>query len=199
VLIRLLVLGLSGLPMGAVYLAINQREGVDHRVVEMPEWVSFSPILALPYFLMLGVSTPLQLLMREDRRFYRAIVAVFFAFAVTCLLWIFYPTKMLRPDFEPSAVQWFYSQLVIIDRPVNILPCGHVLWPVIGIYFLGQEKPKWLWWMILLHLFGMWSVWATWQHRPIDVLIGTVIALTAARVADGRAWTRVRSVLDSPQ
>jgi membrane-associated phospholipid phosphatase len=70
-----------------------------------------------------------------------------------------------------------------VDRPVNIFPCGHVLWPIATLYFLARESRKWLIPLLPLFLFGTITIVTTWQHRPVDVLVGIGLSLGAIWLA----------------
>lgn len=174
----------------ALYLYINHRTGVEFAPVLMPEWAPFWPVLALPYLAMLLAPFPLILALQDQGRFYRSLVAVTAGFAIIAAIWVLFPTVMHRPEFELGWRTQAYGFLVGQDEPVNILPCGHVLWPTVAVYFLGQERRAWLWWLVPLLLGGMVTVVATWQHRPIDVVLGTEISLGAIWLSErvGRKW-----------
>jgi len=163
-----------------IYLFINKRTGVNHIQVDMPEWVPFWPVMALPYLAMLLVPVPMQLAIRDQKRFHDSLLAVLLGFIMIASVWIFFPTELVRPAFERGWDTEIYRWMVGADKPVNILPAGHALWPVIGVYFLAQERRSWLWWMLPLLLFGMMTIATTWQHRPVDIVIGTGIPLGAA-------------------
>ncbi len=161
------------------YLYLNQRTGVEFTPVLMPEWAPFWPLLALPYLAMLIAPFPLILALKDQDRFYRSLGAVMIGFAMIAAIWILFPTVMHRPEFELGWQTQVYGFLVEQDNPVNIFPCGHVLWPTVAVYFFAQERSAWLWWLVPFLLFGMVTIVATWQHRPVDVAIGTGIALGA--------------------
>jgi hypothetical protein len=178
-LFRFTLISLLGVGLMTLYLALNHRSALEFTSVLMPEWAPFWPLLALPYLAMLIAPFPLILALQDQERFYRSLGAVTVGFAMIAAIWIFFPTVMHRPEFELGWQNQVYGFLVQQDNPVNILPCGHVLWPTIAVYFLGQERSTWLWWLVPFLLFGMVTVVATWQHRPVDVAIGTGISFGA--------------------
>lgn len=145
--------------------------------VTMPTWVPFLPILAIPYLLQVAGSYVLALAIRDDARRRAAFLAYFASFAVTCTIWYFYPTVMHRP---PQADGWWnipFRIMAGLDAPVNVVPAGHILMPVIIIWAFAHDHPKWLWWLVPAELLGMVAIVTTWQHRPVDVLIGIALAL----------------------
>ena len=147
--------------------------------VFMPAWVPFLPILAIPYLLQVVGSYVLALAI-TDRQLRRAtITAYFVSYAVTCLIWYFHPTIMYRPDVPPGWWNWPYSVMAGLDRPVAVVPAGHILMPVLVIWAFITDRPNWLWWVVPAEALGMVAIVVTWQHRPIDVLIGIALALGA--------------------
>ena len=185
---RLLMTNLLGGSLMAIYLLINQRVGVGHMPVTMPDGVLFLPSMALPYLMMLVLPLFFLLLIQDQTRFHRSLLAIVIGFAVISFIWIFYPTEMLRPEIGNDSHAVIYQVMIGVDRPVNIFPCGHVLWPIVSIFFLGQERRSWLKFLRPLFLFGTITVVTTWQHRPVDILVGTAISLGAIWVATKVKW-----------
>jgi hypothetical protein len=54
--------------------------------------------------------------------------------------------------------------------------------PVLIVWAFAYERPRWLWWLVPAELVGAAGIATTWQHRPIDVLFGTVLAVAAGLV-----------------
>ena len=170
-----LYLGLFALSC-LTYFTISQVVQTPREVV-MPSWVPFLPILAIPYLLQVVGSYVLALAIRDDARRRAAFYAYFASFAVTCLVWYFYPTVMHRP---PAPDGWWNLPFAIMagmDAPVNVVPAGHILMPVIIIWAFAYDHPKWLWWLVPAELLGAIAIVTTWQHRPVDVLIGIALAV----------------------
>jgi hypothetical protein len=178
VLRALFLLGTTG-PLFATYFWINQRNSVEHVPVTMPDWVPFSPILALPYLALLWTPALGIFFIRKWQSFVRYVISFVIAYGTVAAIWIFFPTEMTRPELAEDG--WsVYREMISVDRPVCILPCGHIVGPMLVCYFLAQENRKHLFWLIPLLAIGSFCIIATWQHRPIDVLIGMVIASSAA-------------------
>lgn len=145
--------------------------------VVMPDWVPFVPSLALPYLLQVVVSYYLVLAVR-DRALRRATVQAYFAaYAVTCLIWWLYPTVMYRPPMPSGWWNWPFRVMATLDLPANILPAGHILMPVLLCWAVAIDRPRWLWWLLPAELLGGVAIVTTWQHRPVDVAIGVVLAV----------------------
>lgn len=181
-LVRSILLFAVGAPLMAIYLTINHRTGVKHGAVEMPDWVPFWPIMAIPYLLMLILPWFGACALREQRNFYQYLVSVLLAFVVIGSIWYFFPTEMSRPETPEGLLSQVHRHLIAVDNPVCIAPCGHVMGPIVIIYLLACEKRSRLSWMLPLLGLGILSIATTWQHRPLDILIGSIITLVSVRV-----------------
>lgn len=165
------------------YLFINRRaEG--HVAVTMPDGVPFVPAFAFVYLAMLPIPWFLTLFIVDAGRFRRCIAALLLGFVAVCALWIGFPTRMDRPPVPDGWWNELYRRLIAIDRPVNILPCGHILPPVIVMWFLAEENRRWLRLLVPLLVIGAISIVVTWQHRPVDILAGAAIAIGAILVVN---------------
>lgn len=180
---RLLLVNLTGATLLSIYLLINHRAGADHAMVVMPESVPFWPAMALPYLMMLVLPVILQMLIQDQRYFLQSLLAVVIGFTAIATIWILHPTEMTRPSITGHPHTAIYELMTGVDRPVNIFPCGHVLWPIATLYFLARENRKWLIPLLPLFLFGTITIVTTWQHRPVDVLVGIGLSLGAIWLA----------------
>lgn len=145
--------------------------------VFMPRWVPFVPALAAPYLLQVVGSYVLALAIADGPRRRAVFFAYFASFGVTCLVWYFHPTIMHRPDVPPGWYNWLYSVMAGMDAPVNVVPAGHILMPVLIIWAFWHDRPEWLYWLVPAEALGMIAIVTTWQHRPVDVLMGILLAL----------------------
>lgn len=165
-----------GLLAFAAYIVISRVVSAPVAVI-MPGWVPFLPWLAVPYLLQVAVSYFLVLAVR-DRALRRACLSAYFAaFAVISLVWLLYPTVMYRPAVPDGWWNWPYLVMGSVDLPVNILPAGHILMPVIICWAFVLDRPRWLWWLVPCQALGTVAIVTTWQHRPVDVVIGGTLAL----------------------
>ena len=158
-----------------VYFSISQ---VVSKPVEvfMPAWVPFLPVLAIPYLLQVVGSYVMALAVRDDARRRAVFYAYFASYGVTCLIWYFYPTIMHRPEVPPGWWNWPYGIMAGLDMPVNVVPAGHILMPVIIIWAFYHDRPEWLRWLVPAEALGAAAIVTTWQHRPVDLLIGIAFA-----------------------
>ncbi len=158
------------------YFGIS-RLSMAATAVVMPAWVPFLPALAIPYLLQVVGSYALVLAVRDRERRHASVKAYFTAFAVTCLIWWLYPTAMHRPPAPDGWWNWPFRVMASLDLPNNILPAGHILMPVIICWAFARDRPRWLWWLVPAELLGAVAIVTTWQHRPVDVVIGGAIAV----------------------
>jgi hypothetical protein len=187
---RALRLTVIGGVLLAIYSLINHHPLRSPILVSMPDVVPFIPVLAPAYLAMLLIGWYLPLAIRSDDRFAACVRTCIWAFVITTVLWITMPTTMPRPMVSADWWNAPYRFLNAVDAPTNICPCGHILAPVIGVWFLSQERPRWLPIMIAALIAGAVIIAVTWQHRPIDILIGTAIASVA--IALDRRAERIR-------
>lgn len=148
----------------------------------MPAWVSFVPALTLPYLLQVVVSYFLVFAVRDRTLRHTCMKAYFASYAVTCALWFLYPTVMYRPAMPAGWWNWPFRMMANLDLPANILPAGHILMPVLICWAFAHDRPRWLLWLVPCQLLGAVAIVTTWQHRPVDVLIGVAFAVVAGLV-----------------
>lgn len=145
----------------------------------MPEWVPFWPLMTVPYLLMLIVPWLAAYSLKEQKDFFQYLLAVSLSFLAIAGIWYLFPTEMTRPPTPDGALYQIHRELVAIDNPVCIVPCGHVIGPLIIVCLLARENRGRLFWMLPLLALGMVSIATSWQHRPVDILVGTLITLSA--------------------
>lgn len=172
---KIILIGLFGLS-SLIYFTIAQTVE-NPTVVVMPAWVPFLPILAIPYLLQVVGSYVLVIAVRDRTRRHASVKAYFTAFMLTCAVWYFHPTVMARPAVPPGWWNWPFGVMAGLDLPVNVVPAGHVLMPVIICWAFWHDRRDWLWWLVPAELVGTVAIVTTWQHRPIDVVSGVVLAI----------------------
>ena len=63
---------------------------------------------------------------------------------------------------------------------------------MVTAWFFVQDRPQWRWIVAGMLGFGLTSIALVWQHRPIDILLGTVAA--GIGIAVGAALSRREEV-----
>lgn len=173
-------------PMLALYLAIDHHPFSTPTAVVMPSWVPFWPVFALPYSGMMFVWWLLPLAIRDARRFRTCLWALIFSYLLVMPWWLIAPTTLIRPQLPDSWWAGYYHWLWMHDPPNNVMPCAHGIGPVVIAWFLGHDRPGWRWLLAGIVALGLPSIALTWQHRPIDILLGTAAAAVGIAVVEAQ-------------
>jgi hypothetical protein len=167
---------LLGWAILSIYMFINRHQSGSPYVLTMPSWVPFWPVMTLPYLSMLPMTALTPAFIQHTGRFRRSQLALLIAFLLVMPWWHFTPTVLPRLPADPVWWNAPYHWLIAIDRPYNVTPCAHGMGPVISAWFLLQERPRWRWPIISYLALCLPTIALTWQHRPQDILLGTVAA-----------------------
>ena len=179
-----------------IYFWLNQHPTRDPVAVVMPAWVPFWPILGVPYLGLLIAPWFLSVQVRDRRRFRECLCTFTLGFFMLIALWAGFPTMMERPPLPDGWWNGMYRAIAEYDRPTNVMPCGHVMPPIVTSWFIVTERRSWLKWAVLMISLAAVSIVTTWQHRPVDIAIGVGISLVAIGIGDRRLrrrWLRVRA------
>jgi membrane-associated phospholipid phosphatase len=108
------------------------------------------------------------------------VIAIIIAAAASCVVYLAYPTYVVRPevtsnDFFSRAVALLYEA----DRSYNAAPSGHTFYTLIICFFASRwvEKLSWLWWVIATLI--IFSTLFTKQHYVLDLVYGLALAVLA--------------------
>ena len=175
-------------PMLWLYMFINHHQAPPSNTVLMPSWVPFWPGFFPVYFAMLLVTWFLPAAIRDAGRFRACLRANVCAWLLVMPWWILSPTMMPRPALPEGVWAYVFDCVWTVDLPYNVRPCAHGIGPVVAAWFVVQERPGWRWLLAGMLGFGLSSIALVWQHRPIDILLGTVAA--GIGIAVGAALSR---------
>jgi len=181
----------------SIYFFVNHHPMRQPVAVTMPGWVPFWPALGLPYLVMFVTPWFLSVQIRDRQRFHQCLRAFSVGFVLLIAMWAGFPTTMERPEIPDGWWNAVYREIVRVDRPTNVMPCGHVMPPIVAFWFIATERPSWLKWSLAALLLAVVSVVTTWQHRPIDIVIGGVLSV-AAIGAVKRPWRKSSPPADPP-
>lgn len=181
-------------PMLALYLVIDHHSFTRATAVVMPPWVPFWPAFALPYSGMMFVWWLLPVAIRDARRFRACLWALVFSYLLVMPWWVLTPTTLPRPALPDGWWAGYYHWLWMHDPPNNVMPCAHGIGPVVVAWFLNRDRPKWRWPLAGILALGLPSIALTWQHRPIDILLGTLAAVFGIILAEILIWRGNRSI-----
>jgi hypothetical protein len=171
-----------------LYLHINYHQPSSPTVLTMPSWVPFWPVFTVPYLAMLLATWLLPLAIRNVGRFFACWFAMFFAYFIVITLFVSFPTTLPRPPVPHGWWAGLYRGLAATDPPNNVMPCAHGIGPMVAAWFIVRDRPTWRWPLVGMLVVGLPSIALVWQHRPIDIVLGAVIAAIA--IAAGEALNR---------
>lgn len=193
ILRRFAVCTIVGWSMMALYLFISRHQVGEPTAVPMPNWVPFVPVFILPYLGLLLMTWLLPVTITDDARFRACLRANVCAYLLVMPWWVLTPTMLPRPALPEGMWAEAIQRLWAVDRPYNIMPCAHGMGPMVVAWFVSAEYPKWRWPLIAVLIIGLPSIALTWQHRPIDILLGSLAAVVGIIIGGmwGR-WERTR-------
>ena len=181
---RLLFSTVVSWPMMAIYLYVVHHPRIPPVELIMPGWVPFWPAMAPLYIVMLLITWLLPVAIRTGRYFFGCALANLLAYAFVMPWWIIAPTTLARPTSGHGTWTRIYDLFVAFDPPNNIMPCAHGMGPIVAVWFLCRERRELVWPLTTFLVLALPSVALVWQHRPIDILMGTGAAIVAIVIAE---------------
>jgi hypothetical protein len=173
---RLVVITLVAWPMLGIYMVIDRCQSGPPTTVSMPSWVPFWPAFLPVYWVMLLATWLMPVAIRDAARFRACMWAMVCGWLLVMPWWILTPTTLPRPPLPEGSWSGAFQMLWAMDPPNNVMPCAHGTGPTVAAWFLGRDRPTWRWPLAALLVIGLPSIALTWQHRPLDVLLGMVAA-----------------------
>ena len=167
-----------------LYFIISLGQSGPATTVTMPSWVPFWPVFALPYFGMLLVAWVLPVAIRDATKFRACLRAMICAFFLVSPLWLLIPTRLHRPPTPEGWEAGLYRLLATIDPPHCVMPCAHGIGAMVGAWYVGLERPAWRWPLVVMLAVGVPSIALVGQHRPIDILLGTIAVAIGVAVGE---------------
>ncbi len=168
---------LSILLAQVVYFPINRlvQGGVVIKFAfddKIPLW----PIWAIPYLLSLvwwTGSFVWAFLKMNSVLYKRLIIAMLIVLISSYIVYILYPTYIIRPEIEGTGWQFDLMRFIYgNDRVYNALPSGHTYTTVIIMLFWWKWIPKKRWLWIGATIVVLLSTLFTRQHYMPDLLGG---------------------------
>jgi PAP2 superfamily len=146
----------------------------------MPEW-------ALVYQSVFLLHTAAFWANNDLRRVRRYGFSIALSFAVGALCFWVWPTQVKRPSSDNFIYQWL---IVKVDGPSNAFPSLHAAMATLGVIRFWPNANALgrcfltAWWSLLL-----FSTLATLQHRIIDLVFGTLLALIISWIVHRKCFT----------
>jgi hypothetical protein len=170
-------------PMLGIYMLINQHQPGHPMIVTMPSWVPFHPAFVIFYVGMLLTTWLLPVAIHEPTHFRACLIANICGYLLVMPWWLIIPTVIPRPPLPPGAWAGLVGLLWGIDQPNNVMPCAHDIGPIVAAWFVARERPAWRWPLVAWSAVGLASIAFTWQHRPVDILLGSIAAAIGIALA----------------
>jgi len=148
---------------------------LDEMVPFLP-WTIFIYISEYLYF------TAIYIICKDLENLNKYLYSFFFTQALSCLIFLVYPTTYPRDQFPvpaetPAFLQSLWTWLRSQDAPTNCLPSLHVSTVYLSAFIFRDEQreklPFFLGWATLIAL----STLPTKQHYLVDVVAGLVLAI----------------------
>lgn len=182
--------------MMALYLFISRHQNSEPTELAMPSWVPLVPAFILPYLALLLMTWLLPVTIADEARFRACLRANICAYLLVMPWWVLAPTELPRPPIPDGMWAEAMHRLWTIDRPYNIMPCAHGMGPMVVAWFTAQEHPQWRWPLVIALIIGLPSIALTWQHRPVDIFLGSLAAVAGILVAEKLRRPKHSSVPD---
>lgn len=167
-----------------IYIPINRLvTGGIVPVSPFDLYIPLAPIWVVPYLLSIiwwwGAFVWGALAM-DDLRLRAFLIAAFLAFAISYVIWIIYPTYVIRPellgnDWATNALREVYGN----DRVYNAAPSGHTYTTVLISLFWWGWKPRLRVLWAAIAVIVLLSTLFTKQHYIADVITGIALAVAA--------------------
>jgi membrane-associated phospholipid phosphatase len=172
-----------------LYFPINQ-EVMGGRLLKssLDKYVPFLPVFVYPYLFALfwwSACSIWAFSKMDQRRLITFIVAVIISSLTAYLIYIFFPTHVIRPEFENNGLSRILLGYVYeFDRPYNTFPSGHTYFTTLIFLFWQEWKPgqKTLWAIITVTILA--STLFVHQHYIIDLIGGIGLAGIAFIISD---------------
>ena len=148
--------------------------------------IPFCELFIVPYLLwfLLVAGSLLYLLLYDVPSFRRLSIYIMITQAGAMLVYILWPNiQLLRPETMPreNLFTWVLSSVVYpFDTPTGVLPSLHAAYSIAILSVFAHRKATRLWWRILLPIFVVIIIAATFlvkQHSVLDALAAIPLCL----------------------
>ena len=169
----------------AMFFISKLLQGEPHILTSsIDEAIKFNVWFIIPYFswYILIFAVPYYAYLKDKNRFYKYIIDYFFITLVANIVFLIYPSMVIRPDFETTGILTFITNFIYwIDTPaINCLPSLHCAISMLFILIICTMKKannKFKIFIFIISILIMFSTLFTKQHVFIDLVTGDVLAL----------------------
>ena len=156
---------------------------VIHSVLD--DRIPFCELFVVPYLLwfFLVAGSLLWLLLYDIPAFRKLCIYIMITQAGAMLTYIFWPNiQLLRPETMPRSnfFTWVLSIVYAFDTPTGVLPSLHAAYSIAILSVFEHRKDTALWWRVLLPVFVVTIIAATFfvkQHSVLDAVAAIPLCL----------------------
>ncbi len=148
------------------------------------EAIPFNVWFIIPYYswYILIFAVPYYIFLKDKNRFYKYIINYFFISLFANIIFLFYPSIVIRPEFETTGILTFMTNFIYwIDNPaINCFPSLHCAISMLFILIICTMKNANIRFKIFIFFMSiliMFSTLFTKQHVFVDLVSGDILAL----------------------
>ncbi len=163
-----------------IYKAIQLLPLGGHQLkLPLDDSIPLIPIFILPYYLFgIVIFLPFLFSWKSKDTFYKVSLSFFWTSSIANLIYLVYPTYVLRPDIDGNDLLSAMIRFIyFVDGPTNLFPSGHVAFSLLANLVIFEMHKKTALWMLPLTFFIVVSTVFVKQHYTLDILGGIVLAL----------------------
>lgn len=151
----------------------------------LDDWIPFCEVFVVPYLLwfFLVAGSLLYLLLYDVAAFRKLCIYIMITQAGAMLVYILWPNiQLLRPGTMPrdNFFTWILGIVYSFDTPTGVLPSLHAAYSIAILSVFEHRKDTALWWRILLPIFVVTIIAATFlvkQHSVLDAVAAIPLCL----------------------
>lgn len=152
--------------------------GYIFKIPFIDDKIPFLSIFVIPYLLYVFVLFfPFVITFKNKKHFLAVSAAFLFASVVCNIIYVLFPTMVIRPEVLPSTM---LNKLVLfvytIDGVVNCIPSGHVAFSVLSNLCLTRINKKFAGYMLPVTVLIVFSTLFIKQHYVPDIFAGLLLA-----------------------
>ncbi len=167
------------------YLLVKIFQGPTHLLNsplddKIPFISLFILIYVFWYFLLFFV--PYNFYIKDKESFYKYVVSILIAILFSDIIFIIYPTEVIRPTIENTNVLNIITNLIyLVDTPaINCLPsmhCSISMLFILSTLFSKKTTKKYKTFIIISSILIMLSTLFVKQHVIIDLITGDLLMI----------------------
>lgn len=176
------VFGINALLYFIIKLFLNNYHFIgwelDNKIPFVPEfmyiYMIWYPFLFVSFF---------YIWKKHPKKFTKLILSIIVALSITFVIFLVYPTKVVRPDVQigHTLTSLLTYIVYLLDEPVNCFPSVHCLMCFELMFFIFMDKKLDIKWRIFTHIVCILIIASTLlvkQHVIIDAIGALIITIT---------------------